>query len=320
MVVQVRRPKAIIFDILGTATKSGFLDRVLFPFLKSNLDNFIVSHWNEKEFKKLFAKILVQSQEAHQTDPQSPIVLVHENPDSKQSLMNYIDYVTTNSIVSPPVTQLRFKVWFDGYQQSKLRTPIYSDVPNKMRLWFSEGIKFYVFSNTWVYAQKSLLKNTNHGDLTNLISGHYDNEFGLLNESTSWIKMAKEIKEPPSEILFLTKSASEARAAGDAGVAVVLVLTHRHNVKGISSEDRKRFPYIRTFNDLDWVEGPNSSQLPSARSSNLPGTASGNGSPVPSVTATAVTAATNATPPISEASSTNSVGRGSKTSSKKSQN
>lgn len=191
-----------------------------------------------------------------------PIVFGHESQDAKTSLMTFINFVTENGINSPAVTQLRFKVWFQGYQQSKIRTPIYSDVPNKLRVWFSEGIKFYVFSNTWVEAQKALLQNTTHGDLTNLISGHYDNDFGSLTESDSWRRLCGQIHEQPSDVLFLTKSVQEARAAAEAGLAVVLVLTHRHNVKAVSREDRQRFAYVRTLMDLVWLENPTAVEQP----------------------------------------------------------
>lgn len=253
--VCVRRPKAIVFDILGTASKSGFLEKVLFPFLKVNLDNFINTHWTKKDFMKLYHRILEQSVEFNKKEPTTPLVLPHDSSTAKTSLLDFINFVTDNGINTPSVTELRFKVWFEGYQQSKLRTPIYSDVPNRIRTWFAEGIKFYVFSNTWVEAQKALLRNTNHGDLTTLITGHYDNDFGLLAEPDSWRRLCGSINESPNDVLFLTKSIVEARAAAEAGLMVVLVLTHRHNVKAISHEERKLFPIVRSLNELGWVEG-----------------------------------------------------------------
>lgn len=255
MTVTVRKPRAIVLDILGTASKSGFLEQILFPYLKINLENYITNHWKDKDFIRIYNKILLQSADFHKSEPSTPVVLAHENTSAKQSLMTFITFVTENGINCPPVTQLRFMVWFEGYQQNKLKTPIYSDVPNQMRVWFSQGIKFYVFSNTWVAAQKALLKNTNHGDLTNLISGHYDNDFGTMTESDSWRRLCNEIRESPNDVLFLTKSPIEARAASDAGLSVVLVLTHRHNVKAVSHEDRRRFPHVRTLVELGWQEG-----------------------------------------------------------------
>lgn len=258
--VRIRRPKAIVLDILGTASKSGFLEKILFPFLKVNLEAYINTHWLKREFIRLYVKIREQSVEFNKQEPNTPIVLPHESAEGKASLINFINFITENGINSPAVTSLRFKVWFEGYQQSKLRTPIYSDVPNKLKLWFSEGIKFYVFSNTWTEAQKALLRNTNHGDLTNLISGHFDNDFGVLTEPDSWRRLCTAINTSPNDVLFLTKSPLEGRAASDAGVAVVLVLTHRHNVKAVSKEDRQLFPYVRTLLDLEWLDA---SQMPS---------------------------------------------------------
>lgn len=255
-VVSVRRPRAIVFDILGTASKSGFLERILFPYLKSNLDAYLDTHWNKKDFIKLYNKIMEQSIEFQKQEQTTPVVTPHYSGDARASLLNFINFVTDNGINATSVTQLRFRVWFEGYQQSKLKTPIYSDVPNKLKQWFAEGIKFYVYSNTWIAAQKALLRNTNHGDLTNLISGHYDNEsFGSLLEPSSWKKLCADIKENPNDVLFLTKNSMEGRAACEAGLSIVLVLTHRHNVKAVPAEDLKRFPYIRTLHELGWLEG-----------------------------------------------------------------
>lgn len=257
--VFVRRPRVIVFDILGTASKSGFLERILFPYLRINLEPYLNTHWGRKDFLKLYKRIQDQSVELASSSPGVPQVLQHDRPDAKQSLIQFINYVTDQSIPSAPVTQLRFKVWFEGYQSMRLRTPIYSDVPARMRAWFAEGIKFNVFSNTWVEAQRALLKNTNHGDLTNLISGHFDNDFGLLTTSDSWRRLCSQINEQPNDVLFLTKSPQEAAAAQEAGICVVLVLTHRHNVRAVSHDDRQRFPYVRTLNDLRWLE---SSMMP----------------------------------------------------------
>lgn len=255
MPVSIRRPRAVVFDILGTASKSGFLEKILFPFLKVNLENYVGSHWNRRDFIKLYQKIQEQSVEFNKQEPTTPVVQPHDSEMARGSLINFINFVTENVINSPAVTQLRFKVWFEGYQQAKIRTPIYSDVPARMRQWFAEGIRFYVFSNTWVEAQKALLRNTNHGDLTNLISGHYDNEFGLLTETDSWRRLCADIREDSANVLFLTKAPQEAQAASEAGVNVTLVLTHRHNVKAVPHDVRQRFPYVRTLNDLNWLDG-----------------------------------------------------------------
>lgn len=253
--VSVRRPRAVLFDILGTASKSGFLEKILFPYLQANLEPFIAQHWRQRNFVRLYAQIVQQSSEFNRQNANVPIVMAHESNGARQSLLNFITYITDNGINSSAVTRLRFMVWFTGYQLNKLTTPIYSDVADRMRHWFAEGIKFYVFSNAWVDAQKELLRNTNHGDLTNLISGFYDNDFGLLTDSDSYKRLCTDIKIAPNDVVFLTKSPVEGRAAMEAGLSVVLVLTHRHNVKAVSHEDRQLFPYVRTLRDLTWLEG-----------------------------------------------------------------
>lgn len=254
MVVKVRRPKAIVFDILGTASKSGFLEQILFPYLKQNLDAYISKNWPKRDFISLYAKIVDQSQDLNRQDSKAPLVQNHESTGARGSLSAFINYVTENGVNCSAITKLRFKVWFEGYNSMKIKTPIYRDVPNRMRAWNAEGLKFYVFSNTWVEAQKALLKNTNHGDLTTLIMGHFDNDFGLLTEAESWTRFCQQIAVEPADVLFLTKAPLEGKAAMDAGINVVLVLTHRHNVRALSADDKARFPYVRTLDDLLWAD------------------------------------------------------------------
>ena len=146
----------------------------------------------------------------------------------------------------------RFHVWFDGYDKGRIETPVYSDVAIQIQKWRCDlQIQLYVLSNGWAEANRRFLSKTNHGDLNLLISGHFDTTIGSFLSPDTYQKVLAEIKRSPEEVLFLTKSADEARTAQSVGIAVVLVMTHRRNIEKLEEAD-KSLPRIRSFNELEF--------------------------------------------------------------------
>lgn len=143
-------------------------------------------------------------------------------------------------------------MWFDGYDKSKLETPVYSDVAVQIQKWrCDQNIKLFVFSNGWAEATKRFLSKTNHGDLNLLIDEHFDTSLGQLSDPETFKKVLSKIKEKPEDVVFLTKSADEARASAKVNLTTVLVLTHRRNIEKLDS-DGKKMPRVRSFNELEF--------------------------------------------------------------------
>lgn len=45
--VNIKKPSAVLFDLWGTAIKTGFTDRVLFVYLRENVGTFVHNRYNE---------------------------------------------------------------------------------------------------------------------------------------------------------------------------------------------------------------------------------------------------------------------------------
>ena len=84
-----------------------------------------------------------------------------------------------------------------------------------------------------------------------MISGHYDTTIGPTTEPETYRKLLSRIKQKSSDVLFLTKSPDEARAANSVGIVTVLVMTHRKNIEKLD-ESEKAMPRIRSFNELEF--------------------------------------------------------------------
>lgn len=151
-----------------------------------------------------------------------------------------------------PFLLKRFHVWLDGYERNKLETPVYSDVAIQIQKWRCDlKIRLYAYSSSWSDATRCFLSKTNHGDLNLLIDGCFDTTLGPSNVTTTYEKVLDSIKQKPENVLFLTKSTSEAQAALKAGISVVLVLTHRRSQDQLN-DSNKGLPTIRSFNELDF--------------------------------------------------------------------
>jgi methionine salvage enolase-phosphatase E1 len=72
-----------------------------------------------------------------------------------------------------------------------------------------------------------------------------------LTDKESYQKILAKIGEQPEDVIFLTKSPEEAKAAKEVGITPILVLTHRRNIQKLDESD-KQMTIIRSFNELEF--------------------------------------------------------------------
>ena len=70
--------------------------------------------------------------------------------------------------------------------------------------WKNSGKFIYIYSSGSVSAQKMLFCHSDHGDLLNYFSGHFDTSIGNKTEVTSYEAILKTIGKEPEQCLFLT--------------------------------------------------------------------------------------------------------------------
>ncbi len=59
--IKAPKPKAIIFDLRGTAVKTSFIEKVVIPYIKTNVKSYVEQKWTEKELKKDVEHLRAQS-------------------------------------------------------------------------------------------------------------------------------------------------------------------------------------------------------------------------------------------------------------------
>ena len=245
----VKEPKVIIMDVLGTAVKLGFIEKILIPYVKTNINEYIKEKWEDKKLKKDVEKLRKEAAKEDITvkiaPPESPVA------EQQQTVANYVLSALEMKRETSGIQMFRFNLWFDGYKKKKIRTPVYPYVVFQLKKWKDIGIKVYVLSNGWKEANKKFLSTTSHGDLNLVIDGHFDNTDGPLDNKDTYTKIAAKVGHPVEDCLFLTKSGKEGLAAQESGMSIVLVLTHRKNIEKLAEEE-KGLPRIRTFNELQF--------------------------------------------------------------------
>ena len=248
--LKVRKPAAVLFDLVATATKSFFIDQVLFPYIKQNAKQYLVENW-DNEVVQNDVTLLRKAAAADKGAPK--IAPTEEGAEAVQATaVLYIDHCLEQKKDNEGMTLLRFHVLFDGYARGRLETPLYTDVAIQMHHWAVEDkVKLYLFSNGWKEATKRYLAKTNQGDMNLLIADHFDTEEGQLTDPATFKKIVGKIKQVhPEDVLFLTHCPQEAMAAKSAGLGTILIMTHRRDVNKLSVEEKRALPYVRSFNEI----------------------------------------------------------------------
>ncbi|MGH1456728.1 MAG: acireductone synthase [Alphaproteobacteria bacterium] len=198
--------KAIVTDIEGTTSAISFVKDTLFPFAYKHLPDYI---WdNEAEL----THILDAVREEERNSDLSTQELI-------EVMLRYID---EDKKVTPLKT-LQGSIWEEGYKSGELIGHVYDDALEGLRRWKEQGIKLYVYSSGSVPAQKLLFGHTKAGDLNTLFSGYFDTNTGAKKDVRSYEKIAKEIRTPAENVLFLSDSTDEIAAASDAGMNVIIL-------------------------------------------------------------------------------------------------
>lgn len=253
--LKVRKPKVILFDIIGTVIKEGWIDKVLFPYIVSTVDDYLAENWGDPVLMRDVELLRAQSQ----LDAGPAIVQPGQSVDRiRNSVADYVVRCLEDTRESEAIRIFRFHMLFDGFNSDKLTTHVYSDVARCLGNWAQRDcIDLYVFSNGWSYAMKKFLKKTNYGDLTLVIKDFIDTNIGQLNDMQTYEGLISQLGHPPEDILFLTHSGIEGVAARRADLSVILVTTHRKDLARERNEDTKFFglPYVRSFNELVFKRG-----------------------------------------------------------------
>jgi len=209
-------PGFVLLDIEGTTTPVDFVYRVLFPYSRTRVLAFLERHGSQPDVAADVAGLRAEHERDRATGRNPP-------PWSDGAAV-YARWLMDQDRKLTPLKALQGRIWEEGFTSGELRGQVYPDVPGALGRWTAAGRKVAIFSSGSVLAQKLLFANSDHGDLTPLLSGYFDTTTGAKGDAESYRRIAQALGETPGAGLFVSDVVAELDAARDAGFATALAV------------------------------------------------------------------------------------------------
>ena len=220
--------KAIVTDIEGTTSSISFVKEVLFPYAARQLPAFLETHWDKPEVQ---AQLRAAEQESGQS---------LGSPATANALFQ--QWISEDRKATP-LKALQGMIWKAGYQNGDYTAHLYPDTAAALRAWKQQGLDLYVYSSGSIAAQKLFFGYSDEGDLTGLLSGHFDTTSGHKQETDSYRTIQQAIGLPAEQLLFLSDIEAELDAAAEAGFQTI-----RLDREGSQGESRHRV--VSSFEEI----------------------------------------------------------------------
>ena len=194
---------AVVLDIEGTTSATGFVVDVLYPYSRSRFAALLTERGEEPAVARAIAQVRELTGEA---DADAAAI--------EKTLNTWLD----EDRKATPLKTLQGVIWSEGFARGDLVSHFYDDVVPALRAWHTAGVRLYVYSSGSVAAQQAWFTNSPEGDLTPLVSGLYDTEnAGPKQEAESYRRIASATGVEDSRLLFLSDRPGELDAAVAAG-------------------------------------------------------------------------------------------------------
>ena len=213
---------AILLDIEGTTTPISFVYEVLFPYARANAKRFLERHLSSSEVLDDVSRLCDEHAEDLRNELNPPSLQASGSGPHVDSLVTYIHWLIDRDRKTAPLKSLQGKIWKDGYETGELRGQIFKDVQPALERWQRQGREVSIFSSGSVLAQKLLFAHTTAGDLTRFIGRYFDTAVGAKAEPLSYRRIAVDLRQLPSQILFISDVIGELDAASGAGMRTLL--------------------------------------------------------------------------------------------------
>jgi len=209
--------RVLLLDIEGTATPLTFVTKVLFPYARAHMGDFLERRKNDPDVRADLA-LLRDEHEKDRREGASPPPW----RDAIPSAVAYVHWLMDQDRKSTGLKALQGRIWEEGFRRGDLKGDVYADVPAAFERWRGQGREVAIFSSGSVLAQKLVFESTPVGDLTPSIRAFFDTTIGPKREPESYRRIARELGYPAYALLFVSDLAEELDAARTAGVATAL--------------------------------------------------------------------------------------------------
>lgn len=198
--------RAIVLDIEGTTSPTSAVREDLYGYTRTRLPRWLVENEGSA------ADSIIEATRAQAGCPDA---------DAGEVASILIDWLNTD-VKSEPLKTVQGIICAEGFRSGALFGEFFPDVPPVLRAWRNSGLELYIYSSGSVRNQKDWFTFTRGGDLSALISGHFDlTTAGPKRDASSYEKIASAIGLPANSLLFLSDHPDELDAAVAAGWSVI---------------------------------------------------------------------------------------------------
>ncbi|AVP98173.1 acireductone synthase [Ahniella affigens] len=194
--------RIILTDIEGTTSAIDFVHRVLFPYSRAALPDFVRTHANNPAVQSEIAAVRAE---------------LGGNANLEQVIATLLEWIDADRKATP-LKALQGLIWDVGYQTGAFTAHVYIDAYDQLRSWHQAGMPLYVYSSGSIAAQKLFFRYSVFGNLLPWFSGHFDTTSGGKREAESYRRIAAALQQPAEAILFLSDVEAELDAARGAGM------------------------------------------------------------------------------------------------------
>ncbi|MEW6764561.1 MAG: acireductone synthase [Pseudomonadota bacterium] len=226
--------KAIVTDIEGTTSSIDFVHKVLFPYARERIADFVRANAENPEVREQIEAVGREVGDDH-----IPL---------EEAILHLVEWIDEDRKITP-LKALQGMLWEVGYRNGDFTGHMYPDAVEWLRRWHGQGIRLYVYSSGSVQAQKLLFGHSDAGDLTPLFSAYFDTTIGNKREADAYRLIAEALELPPAEILFLSDMPAELEAAKSAGMSVLGLSRHGEPM----STQAAAYRWCRDFGEVDEV-------------------------------------------------------------------
>ncbi|KAJ1952304.1 enolase-phosphatase E1 [Linderina pennispora] len=215
----------VVLDIEGTTTPITFVHETMFPYITSNIDEFLATHWTDPTVRAHVQSIAEQANKDVADGLAQAIAIdlaADSQEDIRQKVLANVSWQMRADRKIGPLKGLQGYMWKFAFESGALVSVIYDDAFMAIRRWVEAGKNVYIYSSGSVEAQKLLFGHSDHGNMLGLFSGYYDTKIGAKVEPESYSRIVKDIGVEPSRVLFISDSIKEIQAADQAGLQTVV--------------------------------------------------------------------------------------------------
>ncbi|MEV4031818.1 acireductone synthase [Streptomyces umbrinus] len=194
---------AVVLDIEGTTSATGFVVDVLYPYSRSHFGAVLSERSADPDVVRAVSQVRDLLGE-----PDADAARV------EKALHEWLD----EDVKATPLKTLQGLIWSEGFARGDLVSHFYDDVVPVLRRWHGDGVRLHVYSSGSVAAQRAWFASSPDGDLLPLVSGLYDTEnAGPKQEPDSYRRIAGSTGTEAGRLLFLSDRPGELDAARAAG-------------------------------------------------------------------------------------------------------